>query len=106
MKTRPTVSARANASFTLQVTKVYFGNLHNEMEPKIAQTQNQRCALSFELCYYLEGSYFTTRCECDWPFRAASESPACDITHGTVHPDVCWIDKPISLPSGLQQQVG
>jgi len=29
-----------------------------------------------------------------------------DITRGSVHPDVWWIDQPTSLPSGLSQLVG
>jgi len=33
--------------------------------------------------------------------QVVSESPIFDITSGSVHPDVCWINKPPSLPSGL-----
>jgi len=56
-------------------------------------------ALCFRGIY--EETCYTARCERDQPLQAVSESPVVDITSGSVHLEVCWIDQPTSLPSGL-----
>jgi len=38
-------------------------------------------------------------------FQKPVSSPVFDSTSGSVHLDVCWIDQPTSLPSGLLQLV-